>query len=124
MIIIGCGSRDGQVHGLEWVWAQLDAINKQHRIDAVITGQGGKTDAIIDGWAQARQLDRILVPANWAARGKPAGPYRNRLMLDILDRLAKPGEGRALVAFPGGIGTQDMVRAAQERGVEIIKVMP
>lgn len=50
-------------------------------------------------------------PADWKKHGKAAGPIRNQEMVDSgLD---------LLIAFPGGRGTADMVRRAEEAGVPV-----
>jgi predicted Rossmann-fold nucleotide-binding protein len=41
-----------------------------------------------------------------------AGPIRNRLMLDL--------GAHAVLAFPGGAGTANMVRIAQEADVPVL----
>ena len=53
--------------------------------------------------------------ASWREHGKAAGPIRNAFML--LD--FKPD---LVVAFPGGRGTADMVKKAQEAGVTVLLV--
>ena len=45
-------------------------------------------------------------------RGKAAGPERNRRMLDTF----KPD---GVIAFPGGRGTADCCRAADERAIPV-----
>lgn len=52
---------------------------------------------------------------SWKDHGKAAGPIRNQLMLDDF----KPD---LVVAFPGGKGTADMVKKAQDAGVTVILV--
>lgn len=53
-------------------------------------------------------------PADWNAHGKAAGPIRNQQMLDAGADL--------VVAFPGGRGTEDMVRRARAAGVTVLRV--
>lgn len=54
-------------------------------------------------------------PAEWEAHGKAAGPIRNAHMLSDF----KPD---LVVAFPGGRGTADMVKKAQDAGVTVLLV--
>jgi len=54
-------------------------------------------------------------PANWKKHGKAAGGIRNQQMLD-------EGKPDVVVAFPGGIGTADMIRRAKKAGVEVLEV--
>lgn len=52
--------------------------------------------------------------ADWATYGDSAGPRRNQEMVDSgLD---------LLIAFPGGMGTADMVRRAKAAGVPVEEV--
>ena len=51
-------------------------------------------------------------PADWRRHGRAAGPIRNREMLSSgIDML---------IAFPGGAGTRDCVRAAVELGIPVV----
>lgn len=52
--------------------------------------------------------------ADWEQCGRQAGPLRNARML---------AEGRpdAVIAFPGGKGTADMVRKARAAGLPVVE---
>lgn len=68
------------------------------------------------GWAAtAVDIPVAVYPADWATHGRRAGPIRNAQML---------AEGRpdAVLAFPGGRGTADMVRQARAAGVPVWEV--
>lgn len=65
----------------------------------------------LDEW----DLNYLEFPANWKLHGKKAGPIRNQQMLD-------EGRPNLVVAFPGGVGTADMVARAKKSGVEVIEV--
>lgn len=73
--------------------------------------QGGARGADLFARAYAREVGcgLVTVEAEWAIHGRKAGPLRNRMMLNMKPRL--------LLAFPGGRGTDDCVRAAVERGI-------
>ena len=66
-------------------------------------------------WAALEGVEVTRFPADWATHGRSAGPIRNSLML---------AEGRpdVVIAFPGGRGTEDMVRKARAAGVPVIEV--
>ena len=55
-------------------------------------------------------------PADWEAHGKVAGFIRN-------EEMAKLGAD-VCVAFPGGRGTEDMVRRAKNYGIPVVRVDP
>jgi hypothetical protein len=66
-------------------------------------------------WARRNLVPHRSYPARWAD-GPSAGPERNKRML----REFKPD---AVVAFPGGRGTADMVAQAREAGIKVIEVV-
>ena len=78
-------------------------------------GQGGApgADKLCERWTEMRDPCAVTTyPAEWKARGRAAGPLRNRFMLDDF-------QPHALLAFPGGRGTADCVAAAHERGIPV-----
>lgn len=79
--------------------------------------QGGATgaDAVARVWAHKNRVPVRTYEADWQAHDKAAGPMRNQRMLDEF----KPD---AVIAFPGGKGTADMVRRAKAAGVRVIEV--
>lgn len=98
------------------------AYSDTDHVDRILTvlwpfqlGEGGAhgADLLCKRWVKARALCAVTTyPAEWDAYGKSAGPVRNRFMLDDF----KP---HMLVAFPGGAGTADCIRAAHERGIPV-----
>ena len=79
--------------------------------------EGGAKGADLSAlaWAELRGVPVQQFRAQWAAEGKAAGPRRNTRMLTAF----KPD---AVVAFPGGRGTADMVAKAKAAGVRVIEV--
>jgi hypothetical protein len=63
-------------------------------------------------WAKDRGVEVLEFSADWKTHGKSAGPMRNRQMLN-------DGQPTAVVAFPGGRGTADMIRAAKAVGLPV-----
>lgn len=53
--------------------------------------------------------------ADWDTHKKAAGPIRNSQML-------VEGKPDLVVAFPGGVGTADMVKKAKKAGVPVVEV--
>jgi hypothetical protein len=79
--------------------------------------QGGATgvDEFAKGWATTRpEVKRWVCNADWKTHGRKAGPLRNARMLEW-----KPD---AVIAFPGGKGTANMVALAKAAGVPVIEV--
>ena len=83
--------------------------------DMVIQGGASGADLLAKKWADANVKDLSTVEAQWAKYGKSAGPRRNREMLDL-------HPGALVLAFPGGIGTSDCIKAALERGHIVLQV--
>lgn len=107
--ILVCGGRD--YSDKESVFAALDHMAKSRVIELVIHGGASGADSLAGEWADARGIFSIACMADWKARGKKAGPIRNKMMLTL-----KPD---GVVAFPGGSGTADMIRQAKAAGLNV-----
>lgn len=104
------GTREQRQAAVDWIWEVLDWFAPPLIVHgACPTG----VDRIAHEWAFDRGVDLVLVPALWKPHGKPAGPRRNKLMATL-------GISDALLAFPGGRGTESMVREARRAGLKII----
>jgi Protein of unknown function (DUF2493). len=109
MNILVCGGRNYADYAK--VVACLDAISG---VTMVIQGGAHGADALAKRWASERNIHCAEVPAIWRPHGvldRTAGPKRNRAML-----LLRPD---AVVAFPGGSGTADMIAASREAGLRV-----
>jgi hypothetical protein len=60
-------------------------------------------------------------PMPYVAKGKPAGPCRNRLMVNVLLEWERAGYRVAMGAFPlpGSRGTVQCINYAREKGVKV-----
>ena len=98
------------------LWEVLDEEHARDPIGTLVHGGcSSGADQMADVWATQRGVDLIVYPANWKAYGNSAGPRRNSRMLAH----SKPD---LVVAFPGGNGTEDMVRKVVSAGVQIRRV--
>ena len=104
---IVCGGRNFLDKSL--LFATLDELDVRHVIEGGATG----ADALAREWAQQRFRPFTEYPANWMAQGRGAGPRRNAAMLE-----ENPD---AVVAFPGGRGTDHIIALAAGRGVPIVR---
>jgi hypothetical protein len=106
--VLVCGGRDftGDVSHI------LDDVNARHGIDLIIHGGAKGADSLAEQWAFRREIDCLRVPAKWKRHGKAAGPMRNTEMLKLKPNL--------VVAFPGGKGTENMVKQAKVAGISVI----
>lgn len=112
MKVLVCGGRNYQDEITVWRW--LDALNSIHPITLVIQGGAKGADTIAYHWATEHHVITVTYPANWQSNGKAAGIKRNQQMLDN----EKPD---LVIAFPGGAGTEDMMRRAHKAGITIWK---
>jgi len=123
MIVLVCGGRD--YTDQKRVFAVLDEIKATRAGEPMllIHGDAPGADSLAKRWTEVRGVDTVVFPANWVGRGKPAGPYRNRMMMRFV-RICEH-KRKLVVAFPGGTGTADMVGLAKDAaGVDLIEVRP
>lgn len=108
--VIVCGGRD--YHDRETVFRALDRLHGERGIDFLIQGAANGADYLAWQWANERGVPCGSYPANWDEHSKRAGPIRNQEMID-------EGKPDGIVAFPGGRGTDDMVRRAKSAGLKV-----
>lgn len=122
MRVLICGGRDLDPT-LVWNWLEAhateecaDALGRAQHVLISHVIQGGATgaDSGAADWARASEIPVTSFPADWDRYGRQAGPLRNTQML---------AEGRpdAVIAFPGGAGTADMVRKARAAGLPVVE---
>jgi predicted Rossmann-fold nucleotide-binding protein len=111
MKILVCGGRnyddyEAVVKTLSWLGPDL-----------IIHGGAPGADSLAAEYARETKTPVKAFLADWQTHGRAAGPLRNQQMLD-------EGKPDLVVAFPGGIGTADMVRRAEAAGVKVQEVTP
>lgn len=123
MRVIVCGGRD--YNDVPALWRRLDLIDRER--GPIIRLADGASDDVTGPyigadywshmWAQARGVRTERYRAECKRHGRAAGPIRNgrMLMTETPD---------AVIAFPGGNGTANMIQQAREAGVEVIEVKP
>lgn len=107
-----CGGRDFGRYNL--LCNEMDAAREAFGIDTIITGGAHGADRLAARWAKDYGVDQVIFPANWVKHGKAAGPIRNQKMID-------EGKPDLVMAFPGGRGTDDMVRRAERSGIRVLR---
>lgn len=110
--VIVCGGRDYADRSA--IWAALDRFSEKFGIACVIHGAARGVDTIAGEWAQSRGIAVNPFPANWRDHGKAAGPMRNRQMLE-------EGNPTAVIGFPGGRGTENMLSQARAKGIKVYR---
>lgn len=96
------------------VYAALDEV--KDGLECVIVGDATGADNFAWSWCVQNQIPCRRFWADWLTHGKAAGPIRNQQML-------VEGKPDLVLAFPGGRGTEDMVRRAERAGVEVKRPM-
>lgn len=121
MRVLVCGGRDMPRHdAFNWLEANLeDEIRDKldcftFTIEVIIQGGARGADQGAADWGKSENLKVLTFPADWKKHGKAAGPIRNRKMIE-------EGKPDVVVALPGGRGTANMVRLAEEFGLPVIK---
>lgn len=112
MKLLVCGGRD--FNQPEKLYQVLYKLVASHSITHVIHGDARGADSLAGEWARGAGIQEVRCPANWDRHGKRAGYIRNAAMLELAPDL--------VVAFPGGRGTDMMVKLAEEAGVEVVHV--
>jgi len=90
-------------------------LDIEQRPDVVIHGDAAGADRIAGAIAEEHKLDVWKFPAQWARYGKSAGPRRNHQML-------VEGRPTHVLAFPGGPGTENMIKQAKKAGLLIRRI--
>lgn len=103
--LLVCGGRDySDTTRLNRI---LDSVHRKHAIEVLIHGAChlGGADMLADAWAKSRGVPVEAYPVVEGDGPWPgAGPARNRRMIDA----SSASHG---IAFPGGDGTANCVRA-------------
>jgi hypothetical protein len=114
MNLLVCGGREYKDR--EQLFAVLDSYRIFPRL-TIIHGDARGADRLAGEWARERGVPVRAFPADWNQHGKNAGPIRNAQMI-------REGQPDAVVAFPGGRGTDDMVRQASRAGITVLRITP
>lgn len=127
MKILVCGGRDYKERTTVYLtlynlcnefglWTEEDEYGNRLPHDIhIIAGAARGADSIAIDWAVVNWTYFTEYPADWDTHGKAAGPIRNQQMLD-------EGKPDMVVAFPGGRGTEDMVRRAKKAGIPVREI--
>lgn len=107
MRVLVCGGRDYKDR------AAVDLVLTLAKPSVVIHGGAPGADCLAGAWALKNGVAVEAFPADWKKHGRAAGPLRNQRMLDE----SKPDY---VIAFPGGLGTADMVRRAKAAGLKVV----
>jgi predicted Rossmann-fold nucleotide-binding protein len=110
MRVLVCGGRD--FSDAAAVRRALQAVHDKYLIGLIIEGGALGADRLARQWAIDNGVPYCTYAADWKKHGKAAGPMRN-------ERMIAEGEPDAVVAFPGGRGTADMIGKARAAGLRV-----
>lgn len=113
MKVLVCGGREytDSVHAFR----VLDELHTSAPFSLVIQGGARGADTLAAEWAGRRRVPCLTHWAEWDKHGKAAGHIRNAAMLKW--------EPEMVVAFPGGPGTESMVKLAEAAKVVVWRIM-
>lgn len=111
--VLVCGGRD--YRDADRVFMELEYLDSAFGVAAIIHGGASGADSLAAKWAVMRRVPAEAFFAFWERDGKAAGPIRNARMLN-------DGKPDMVLAFPGGRGTDDMVRKAMAAGVPVVQI--
>lgn len=105
-----------------FLFGKLDLLHKKRGIRLLVHGAARGADTLAELWARENQVNYLGVPAKWDWYGKAAGSLRNEEMLDCVIPMGL-GHGHLKidlgVAFPGGVGTANMVGLLKTEGTRV-----
>ena len=112
--ILICGGRDPSNEVCDAVWNWVMENCKEG--DVVIHGAApGVDDQAMIAAQTLPGVKHLPFQADWNRHGRAAGPIRNQ-------RMIVEGKPDIVVAFPGGLGTANMVKQARQYGIMVREV--
>jgi len=112
MKILVTGGRDFKDR--EYVDKILNEFYVKNKKDfSLVLGGAPGVDAFAQDWACFMEVNHQVLYADWRRYGKRAGFVRNKLMAEQNPDLC--------VAFPGGIGTEMMIKICIQKNIPVIR---
>lgn len=109
MRVLVCGGRDFNDY------PKVIDVLEDIKPSLIIHGAASGADTLGGMFAKGWSIPVEAYPADWKAHGKAAGPIRNKQML-------VEGKPDLVVAFPGGRGTENMIKQATTAGVPVRRI--
>ena len=113
MRVLVCGGRE--YSDFEQVDRILDLLREVEPMEVLIQGGATGADALAKAYAECKGIPIITEEAEWHLHGKAAGPILNEAMI-------KKHKPTILIAFPGGKGTENMIRLARRYKIKVIEI--
>lgn len=99
----------------------LDAFHARHGVTLLIHGAARGADSWARQWATGHSLPTLPFPARWHPQGR-SGPLDRAAGHKRNARMLREGKPDAVLSFPGGRGTQGMIRLAMRASVPVWRV--
>ena len=118
MRVLVCGGRDFNNYNLlsktlhEVIY---DGDHTYYSDVTIISGNARGADKLGEQFARDNECKLEIFPADWDKFGKGAGFIRNQKMID-------EGKPDLVVAFPGGVGTKNMIERSVKAGVRTVSI--
>lgn len=112
MKVIVCGGRD--YSNREFLFEKLQEIHSINPITCLIHGGARGVDSLAKEWALLNNIETKEYLADWNKHGKAAGFIRNKEMLKE--------NPIAVIAFPGGNGTQNMIDISRKANIFVMEI--
>lgn len=110
MRVLVCGGRN--YTNQDRVFAVLGILQD---VELIIEGGAEGADRQARYWALSNGVPCMTIHAAWGKLGRSAGHVRNGWML-------RYGLPDLVVAFPGGVGTENMYKQAVANEVEVVSI--
>jgi predicted Rossmann-fold nucleotide-binding protein len=115
-VVLVCGGRD--YGDMETIARIMDMLLARYGDSLeVVHGAARGADLSVQAWCLDREVTYHGYPAKWKKLGRAAGMERNR-------RMAEASTPDACVAFPGGVGTEAMVKLLKSKGIPVWEISP
>jgi hypothetical protein len=105
-----CGGRD--YSDFNYLQKILNQYHMGCNCQLLIAGGQTGADTLAETWAYINKVPTLIIKAEWNKFGKRAGHLRNTRML-------VEGQPTFVVAFPGGVGTANMVMQAKGAHISV-----
>lgn len=119
MKVIIAGGRDFK--GQQWDWETIEILHRSCGFTEIVSGRCGRkkgdkrkakgADGFGETFAKYHNIHIEPFYADWDKYDKAAGPIRNEEMASYAN---------AVILFPGGRGTKNMRKWAQQYGLKIL----
>jgi predicted Rossmann-fold nucleotide-binding protein len=108
--VLVCGGRE--YNDRKFMFEKLSELHAADTFSVLIAGGAPGADSLAVEWARSNGIEVAIYQANWNALGRNAGPVRNAKMLTH-------GKPDLVISFPGGRGTDDLLRRARSLTVAV-----